>query len=111
MFAGLVNEEDVETIDYNKYSDEDMLTKDSIDIAANKILDKYKKSNEDKHDEQSVAVAANKILDRYKKYQAESNLDKADTINYVDDIDIADLKENKNAAIAAKKKQIQKIAL
>ena len=95
MFAGLVNEEDVETIDYNKYSDEDMLTKDSIDIAANKILDKYKKSNEDKHDEQSVAFAANKILDRYKKYQVENNLNKADTINYVDDIDIADMNKTK----------------
>ena len=95
MFAGLVNEEDVETIDYNKYSDEDMLTKDSIDIAANKILDKYKKSNEDKHDEQSVAFAANKILDRYKKYQVENNLDKADTINYLDDIDIADMNKTK----------------
>ena len=95
MFAGLVNEEDVEPIDYNKYSDEDMLTKDSIDIAANKILDKYKKSNEDKHDEQSVAFAANKILDRYKKYQVENNLDKADTINYVDDIDIADMNKTK----------------
>ena len=105
----MVNEEDVETIDYNNDSDEDMFTKESIVIAANKILDKNKKSDEDKYVKQSVAVAANKILDRYKKYQAESNLDKADTINYVDDIDIAGLKENKNAAIAAKKNKYKKL--
>ena len=80
-----------------------MFTKESIFIAANKILDKNKKSDKDKYVKQSAVVAANKILDRYKKYQAESNLDKADTINYVDGIDIADLKENKNAVIAAKK--------
>ena len=80
-----------------------MFTKESIFIAANKILDKNKKSDKDKYVKQSVVVAANKTLDRYKKYQAESNLDKADTINYVDGIDIADLKENKNAVIAAKK--------
>ena len=91
----LVNEEDVETIDYNNDSDEDMFAKGSIDIAANKILDKYKKSNEDKYAKQSVVIAANKILDRYKKYQAENNLDKADTINYVDDIDIADINKTK----------------
>ena len=35
--------------------------------------------------------------------QARNNLDKAETINYVDDIDLADVKENKNAKIAAKK--------
>ena len=91
----LVKEEDVETIDYNNDSDEDTFAKDSIDIAANKILDKYKKSNEDKYAKQSVVIAANKILDRYKKYQAENNLDKADTINYVDDIDIADINKTK----------------
>ena len=80
-----------------------MFTKESIFIAANKILHKNKKSDKDKYVKQSVVVAANKILNRYKKYQAESNLDKVDTINYVDGIDIADLKENKNAVIASKK--------
>ena len=80
-----------------------MFTKESIFIAAYKILHKNKKSDKDKYVKQSVVVAANKILDRYKKYQAESNLDKVDTINYVDGIDIADLKENKNAVIASKK--------
>ena len=74
-----------------------------ITTLMSKCLLKNKKSDKDKYVKQSVVVAANKILDRYKKYQAESNLDKVDTINYVDGIDIADLKENKNAVIASKK--------
>ena len=44
-----VNEDDVETIDYNNDSDKDMFAKNSIVIAANKISDKYKKSDEDKY--------------------------------------------------------------
>ena len=39
----LVNEVDVVTIDYDNDSDEEIFTKDSIFIAANKILDKNKK--------------------------------------------------------------------
>ena len=54
----LVDEEDVETIDYNNDSDEDMFAKDRIVIEANKILDKYKKSDEDKYAKQRVVVAA-----------------------------------------------------
>ena len=52
---------------------------------------------------ESIFIAANKIFDRYKKEQAENNLDEAETINYVDDTNLADVKENKNAKIAAKK--------
>ena len=52
---------------------------------------------------ESIVIAANKIFDRYKKEQAESNLDEAETINYVDDMNLADVRENKNAKIAAKK--------
>ena len=44
-----VNEDDVETIDYNNDSDKDMFAKNSIVIAANKISDKYKKCDEDKY--------------------------------------------------------------
>ena len=70
----LVDETDLEMIDYNNDSDDDMFAKESIVIAANKIFDKYK-----------------------------NNLDKAETINYVDDTDLANVKENKNAKKAAKK--------
>ena len=75
----LADETDLETIDYNNDSDDDMFAKESIVIAANKIFDKQKKE------------------------QAKNNLDKAETINDVDDIHLADVKENKNAKIAAKK--------
>ena len=75
----LVDETDVETIDYNDDSEEDMFAKESI------------------------VIALNKVFDRYKKEQAENNLDEAETINYVDDINLADVRENKNAKIAAKK--------
>ena len=75
----LADEADIETIDYNDGSDEDMLAKERI------------------------AIAANKIFDRYKKERAENNLDEAETINYVDDTNLAYVRENKNAKIAAKK--------
>ena len=39
----LVDEADVETIDYNNDSDEDMFTKESVLITANKTFDRYKK--------------------------------------------------------------------
>ena len=75
----LVDEADIETIDYNDGSDEDMLAKESI------------------------AIAANKVFDRYKKEQTENNLYEAETINYADDTNLANVRENKNAKIAAKK--------
>ena len=75
----LVDEAGIKTIDYNNGSDEDMFAKENI------------------------VIAANKIFDRYKKQRAENNLDEAETINYVDDTNLADVKENKNAKIAAKK--------
>ena len=77
--AFLVDEADVETIDYNNDSDEVMFAKESI------------------------AIAANKIFDRYKEEEAENNLDEAETINYVDDTNRDAVRENKNAKIAAKK--------
>ena len=75
----LVDEADVEAIDYNNDSDEDMFAKESI------------------------VIAANKIFDTYKKGQAENNLDEAETINYVDDTNLDDVRESKNAKIDAKK--------
>ena len=75
----LVDEADIETTDYNDGSDEDMFAKESI------------------------VIAANKIFDRYKKEHAENNLDEGETINYVDNITLVDVRENKNAKIAAEK--------
>ena len=69
----LVHEADIETIDYNDGSDENMFTKESNFIAKNKIFDMHKKE------------------------QAENNLDEAETINYVDDTNLTNVKENKNA--------------
>ena len=59
---------------------------------ANKVFDfnKYKK-------EQASA------LDRYNKLKAENDLEQAEAINYVDDLNLHDVRENKNASIAAKK--------
>ena len=68
-----------QTFDCNDGSDEDILAKESI------------------------VIAANKIPDRYKKELAENNMDEEEIINYVDDTNLADIRENKNAKIAAKK--------
>ena len=78
--------------------------KKSISIAANDILHPNIKPEEgSKYAKQSTIFAANKILDKQKKYQAKNNLDDADTISYVDDLNIEDLKENKNTLISARK--------
>ena len=83
-----VNEEDIEIIDYNDdTSTDDVLSNRGATIAANKIKNKYKK----------MKAKRNKIpfgLDE---------IEQGGTINYVDDTDIADVKLNKNAIIAAKK--------
>lgn len=60
---------------------------------------------------QTKAIAANKIKNKYKKMRAKRNtipldtdeIEQADTVNYVDDVSIDDVKQNKNAIIAAKK--------
>ena len=72
----LVDEADVETIDYKNDSDNDIFAKESVVIATNEILNKYK-----------------------------NDLDEAETINYVDDTNLADVKENKNAKITEKYKK------
>ena len=85
----LVNENDLETIDYSE-PQEDLFAGESILNAANKVFDfsKFKKEQE-------------------KQIQGfnEQMLNDAKTINYVDDIDINDLNENKYLKIAAKKIQ------
>ena len=79
----LVNEEELETINY-----EDFFKEESILAAANKVFD----------------------FDEFKKQQGnaiqdfkEKLLEDAETINYVDDINIDDLKENKNLKNLRKK--------
>ena len=83
----LVNENDLATIDYTEQQ-EDIFAGESILNAANRVFDfnKFKKEQE-------------KQIEGYN----EQLLNYAETINYVDDIDINDLKENKNLKIAAKK--------
>ena len=85
----LVNENELETIDYSE-PQEDIFVGESILNAANKVLDfkKFKPEQE-----------------RQIQDYNENLLNHAETINYVDDIDINDLKENKNLIIAAKKIQ------
>ena len=61
-------------------------------MAANKVFDfhRYKK------EEAST-------LDRYSRLKPENDLEEAVTINYVDDLNLDDVRENKNVRIAAKK--------
>ena len=73
----LVNEEDIDTIDYNE-PQEDLFAGESIVNAANKVIDfeQFKREQE-------------KMLQEY-------NVNDAETINYVDDTDLDDARENKN---------------
>ena len=77
----LVNEEDLEIIDYNDEPQEDLFKGDSIISAANKVFDfnKFKKQQQD-------AI----------KNFNENLLENAETINYIDNINLDDVKDNKN---------------
>ena len=127
----LVNKADLETIQYNDKPSEDTFANESILAGANKVFnfDKYKKEQAAAIDQfkqhqtdnelfvnESVLAVANKVfdfdkykkeqasaLDRCNKLKAENNLEQAETINYVDDLNLDDVRENKNARIAAKK--------
>ena len=83
----MVNEEDLETIDYTKPQD-DLFAGERIVNAANKILDfdKFKREQERK-------------LQQYN----DQLINNAETINYGDDINLKDVRDNKNLKIAAKK--------
>ena len=87
----LVNEEDLETIASDE-PEEDLFRGESILEAANKFLnfDKFKKQQE---------TAVNNFN--------ENLLENSETINYVDDINLDDVKENKNLKITAKKISIK----
>ena len=83
----LVNVKDLKTIAYDE-PEEDLLRGESIIKAANKVLDfdKFKKQQE---------AAINNFN--------ENLLENAETINYVDDINLDDVKNNKNLKISASK--------
>ena len=83
----MVNEEDLETINYDE-PQEDLFEGESILAAANKVLnfDKFKQEQERK-------------LQQYN----DQLMNDAETINYVDDINLEDVRDNKNLKIAAKK--------
>ena len=121
----LVDEADLETIDYQGDLKEDLFANESILAAANKVFDfnRYKKEQAEVIDEikrqqindepfvnESVLAAANKLFDfdKFKKQQVDAInkfnkqlLTDSETINYVKDLD--NVKENKNAKITAKK--------
>ena len=83
----LVNEEDLETINYDE-PQEDLLEGESILAAANKVLDfdEFKREKERK-------------LQQYN----DQLMNNAETINYVDHINLEDVRDNKNLKITAKK--------
>ena len=83
----LVNEEDLETINYDE-PQEDLLEGESILAAANKVLDfdEFKREKERKLQQYNDQLMKN-----------------AETINYVDHINLEDVRDNKNLKITAKK--------
>lgn len=84
----IVNEADIETIDYNDDTNlDDFVSNKSTTIAANKIRNKYKKMRTKRN---NIPFDVNEI-------------EQADAINYVDDVTLDDVKQNKNALITAKK--------
>ena len=126
----LFDEADLETIDYNDQPNKDIFANESIFAAVDKVFDfdKYKKEQATKIDEfkqpqtddelfvnEGILAAASKVfdfgkyqkeqasaLDPFNKLKAENDLEQAETINYVDDLNLDDARENKNARIATK---------
>ena len=88
----LVNEEDLETINYNE-PQEDLFEGESILAAANKVLDfdEFKREQERKLQEHNDQL-----------------MNDAETINHVDDIDLEDVRDNKNLKITAKYRKLRK---
>ena len=126
----LFDEADLETIDYHDEPNKDIFANESIFAAVDKVFDfdKYKKEQATKIDEfkqpqtddelfvnEGILAVASKVfdfgkyqkeqasaLDPFNKLKAENDLEQAETINYVDDLNLDDARENKNARIAAK---------
>ena len=85
-----MNEEDLETISYNE-PQEDLFAGESIIAAANKVIDfdEFKQEQEWK-------------LQKYN----DQLINDAETIKYVNDINLEDVIDNKNLKITAKKEVI-----
>ena len=83
----MVKEEDLETINYDE-PQEDLFAGESILAAANKVLDfdEFKREQERKLQEYNDQL-----------------MNDVETINHVDDIDLEDVRNNKNLKITAKK--------
>ena len=83
-----VNEEDIDTIDYNEPLQDDVFAGESIVNAANKVMDfeQFKKEQEERLQEYNNQL-----------------LNDAETINYVNDVSLDDVRENKNLKMVAKK--------
>ena len=120
----LFDEADLETIDYHDEPNKDIFANESIFAAVDKVFDfdKYKKEQATKIDEfkqpqiddelfvnEGILAAASKVfdfgkyqkeqasaLDPFNKLKAENDLEQAETINYVDDLNLDDARENKN---------------
>ena len=109
----LVSEKDIETIDYNSTDEEDIYAGESIVNAANKVFDYNKFKEEGSFAGKSILNKANKVFnfEQFKREQArkiqeyndELLNETAETINYVDDLNINDVKGNKDLLIVAKK--------
>ena len=84
----LVNEEDLQTIAYDDEPEEDLFRGEGKLEAANRVLDfkAFKKQQKE---------AINNVY--------ENLLENAEIINYVDDINLDDVKDNKNLKTSAKK--------
>ena len=84
----LVNGEDLETIAYDDEPQEDLFRGESILETANRVLDfeAFKKQEKE-------------TINNFN----ENLLENTETINYVDDINLDDVKDNKNLKISAKK--------
>ena len=84
----LVNEEDLQTIAYDDEPEEDLFRGEGILEAANRVLDfkAFKKQQKE---------AINNVY--------ENLLENAEIINYVDDTNLDDVKDNKNLKTSAKK--------
>ena len=93
--------------------EEDIYAGESIVNAANKVFDYNKLKEEGSFAGKSILNKVNKVFnfEQFKREQArkiqeyndELLNETAETINYVDDLNINDLKENKDLLIAAEK--------
>ena len=109
----LVSEKDIETIDCNSTDEEDIYARESIVNTDNKVFDYNKFKEDGSFVGKSILNKVNKVFnfEQFKREQArkiqeynnELLNETAETISYVDDLNINDLKENKDLLIAAEK--------